>query len=441
MTDQATGGAAANSGGTPAPNGGMPLPATRENFMENMRAKDAAARERHQQARALGQRTNGAPQSSNPIGDRARAAEAQAKATPSGNQPQPTIQDEAAGGVSRETAPQTPPEGAEGQEPVETGTETGGEGVLDGDALFAKAKEWRDSPTLPKDFDDRLVEQKVIGLDGKKTTQMVTVAELKENGMRQYDYSRAGDMIRSKDADLGRRESRMNEHFESINDPKEFLQRHEDMGYSEVLDAALLEYAERKQRERSMIRAAGIAEMQRLGCDENDRRVWKVMEETEAEIADARKSKIENRRLSREQKSFEENRKQAELDARTQQSSASLKKSLDQLRPVAFKAYGVADNGANETDFYRHLKSVTDNDREWDGEVISIQHCMRAAEGLAQELGDRRGHNPKPANGKGQPLPPTRLGGSGTARAAAKAQQEERKRPSDFAAQYLKRGF
>lgn len=444
MTEQAQG----QPTGGAAEGGGLPLPPTRSNFLENMRAKtaqqqsggQAPANQQLPLSRNAANPQLGSGATAPPvrtIADRAREAERQARSTDA--QPSAAPEAESQEPVSRETPPETSQEPQAESNASESAPEPG---TMTPEQLLAKAQEWQNSPTLPEDFLDKLIECKVVGPDGQKRVERWTIRDAKEGVMRQYDYSRSLGQIRQQTAELGQREQRYNQHFETIQDPEKFIERHEDMGYSEVLDKALLTYAERKQQQRALVRAAGIDAMNRFGCDANDKRVHDAMERTEAQLLEGHKAKLENRRLAREREALQQQTQQRADEGAAQQRIQTLKKSLDQLRPVAFKAYGVADNGANETDFYRHLKWVTDSDAEWDGGSISIEHCMKAAQGLAEELGDRRGAgaNP-PARGKGQPLPPTRLAGPGGQRVAAAQAQNEGRRPSDFAKQYLKRGF
>lgn len=409
--------------------GATPQPATLGNFEAKMRAKNEAAR----QQPAPGQRSQQVVQGTGPIGDRARAAEAQAKSTPPGDQ----AAADPAGQANAQTEQQDPPAGTEEQQEAGAEGDEGGAPEASDAELIEKAKKWDSSPELPMEFLDKMIEVTGKNPDGSKFSKSVPVKEMKDGYMRQYDYQRQYQQMQVRHQDLDARESRIQQHFEKVNTPEAFLETYEDMGYGEVFEQAAIIHAKRIQQERRLVEAAGIAAMQELGIDDpNHHDVQRAMASAEQRLKSARKLEIEHRRLQAEKNGLAQTRQVEDNSRQQQQRVEQLKSQLAQLTPVAMKAHGVVDSGPNREDFLRHLKYVVDNSE--DGQV-DMNSCMKAAQSLSEEL-EMRGQKSKTGS-RAQPLPPQRLSGAGSTRAAAVAERTAGKPPSEFAKQYFGRSM
>src|SRR5262245_55410033 len=226
---------------------------------------------------------------------------------------------------------------------------------------------------------------------------------------------------------MQQRDANVRAHFEKIQDPDAFLAEYEDRGYGQVLEHVAMRIAERHIQDRDLIRAAGLAVMQRLGVDENDRRVYDAVRRAEESIKAERARDGEVRRLQAERDALANRSKQDDRQAGIQATAATMRKQLDQLRPIAFKAFRIHDNPATQKDFGRHLLAQMEVAGNYE---VTRDAVMSAARTLSEELSDSRhiASAPRP-NGNGKPLSPT---AQQAGRAVANGAQRTRKRPSEL---------
>lgn len=323
-----------------------------------------------------------------------------------------------------------------GNEPA---PELGNEGALDNEPaqladvdLLAKAREWQSSDYLPDDFLGKLVEVEIKLDDGSKRTELVTAKEMRDGYLRQSALSRAQTRIHHERQQMQARDANVRAHFEKIQSPEAFLQEYEDRGYGPVLEQVALRIAERRVNERGLIEAAGIAAMQRYGCDQNDRRVWDAKRLAEQEVVARRESAVELRRAQAERDQLAQRTKQDSQQADVSAQAATMRKQLDQLRPIAFKAHRIHDNPSTQKEFARHLLAQMEVAGSYE---VTRDAVMTAARTLAEELEDARAQSAAAQAPRGtppakpRPLSPT---ASVAGRAVANGATRTRKRPSDL---------
>lgn len=345
-------------------------------------------------------------------------------------------------------APETPPDpvqgGGGGAEPEQPATE-GAEAVpeegaddqqplideLDDVGAAEKYREWQTSDLFPEEMADKwLHEIKVAG-----QLKYVDTKELRQG------YARGGDSRRMyAEAQQIQRQAQehraaIDQHFEAIKEPTNMLEILERNGYGDTLEKVARMIAERVSHNRRVVRAAGYAAMEQHNTqDANDHRVQEAMRQTEAELKRVRGVDIESRRLQFERQQFDQTRQQQTHQQATEQYRAQYENQLNQLRPNAFRAYGIKDTATNRQAVLRHLANVIQT-TGFEGQ-ITRDHVMSAAADLRDELDDTRateqggnGHSTgalspaqwraqqqvaaarsRAANGNGRPLPPGRLG-------------------------------
>lgn len=299
--------------------------------------------------------------------------------------------------------------------------------------LLTKAREWQSSDYLPDDFLGKLVEVEIKLDDGSKRTELVTAKEMRDGYLRQSALSRAQTRIHHERQQMQARDANVRAHFEKIQNPESFLQEYEDRGYGPVLEQVALRIAERRVNERNLIEAAGLAAQQRYGCDPNDRRVWDAKRQAEQELVARRESAVELRRAQAERDALAARAKQDGQTADVSAQAATMRKQLDQLRPIAFKAFRVHDNASTQKEFARHLLAQMEVAGSYE---VTRDVVMTAARTLSEELADARAQNaaasaPRGTPPKAKPLPPT---SAVAGRAVANGATRTRKRPSDLMA-------
>lgn len=296
--------------------------------------------------------------------------------------------------------------------------------------LLAKARDWQASEYLPEEFLGKLIEVEIKLDDGSKRTELVTAKEMRDGYLRQSALSRAQTRIHQERQQMHARDQNVRAHFEKIRDPDAFLQEYEDRGYGPVLEAVAVRIAERRVMDRDMVAAAGIAAMQRYQCDENDRRVWESKQRADREIRAQREREVELRRIQAERDALASRSRVDDQQAGVAEMAATYRKQLEQLRPIAFKAFRVHDNPATQKEFARHLLAQLEVAGNYE---ITRDAVMTAARTLSEELADRdaaRQQAPQPrVNGHAKPLSPTPQQGG---RAPVAGAPRGRKRASDL---------
>lgn len=299
--------------------------------------------------------------------------------------------------------------------------------------LLAKAREWQTSDYLPDDFLGKLVEVEIKLDDGSKRTEIVTAKELKDGYLRQSALSRAQTRIHHERQQMQQRDTNVRNHFERIQDPDVFLSEYENRGYGKVLEQVAIRIAERRRDERDYVNAAGIAVMQRYGCDQNDRRVFEAMQRAEKQIAQTREHEIELRRIQAERDQLAQQAKQQDRNTNVQALAATMRKQLDQLRPMAFRAFRIHDNPATQKEFARHILAHMEVAGSYE---VTRDAVMTAARTLSEELEDARQRARQIQNGapKGRPLSPTSQIAGRTTVTGINGSPTTRKRPSQLMA-------
>lgn len=302
-------------------------------------------------------------------------------------------------------------------------------GLTDAEFL-AKAREWQSSEYLPDDFLGKLVEVEIKLDDGSKRTEVVTAKELKDGYLRQSALSRAQTRIHHERQQMQARDQNVRTHFERIQDPEVFLQEYENRGYGKTLEQVAIRIAERRRDERDYVNAAGIAAMQRHGCDQNDRRVYDAMQRAEKQIAQSREHELELRRIQTERDQLAAQAQKQDKASNVQELAATMRKQLEQLRPMAFRAHRIHDNASTQKEFARHLLAQMEVAGTFE---VTRDAVMTAARVLAEELEDaRRSPAPAPRNApspNGRALSPTsQIAGRTTTNGAT----NKRKRPSEL---------
>lgn len=330
-----------------------------------------------------------------------------------------------------EPPPEPAPEPAPGETPETIMTP---EPELGDVEFLAKAREWQANDYLPEEFLGKLIEVEIKLDDGSKRMELVTAKEMKDGYLRQSALSRAQTRIHHERQQMQQRDANVRALFERIQSPEAFLQEFEDRGYGETLEKVALNIAQRRVDERSLINAAGIAVMQQYGCDQNDRRVHDAMRRAEAEIATRRANAAELRRIQAERDQLAQQTKQNGQQADVSAMAATMRKQLDQLRPIAFKAHRIHDNASTQKEFARHLLAQLEVAGNYE---ITRDAVMTAARTLSEELADARAadaalqapRGTPPSAARGKPLSPT---SAVAGRAVANGATRTRKRPSDL---------
>jgi hypothetical protein len=257
---------------------------------------------------------------------------------------------------------------------------------VDDQQALAKYREWEESDLFPDELEDKwLSEVKPNGV-----VKYVTQKELKQGYIRGVDWARMGEQNQLVQQQLRAYEAERNQHFESIRDPNTMLEVYERNGYMDTLEKMAELITERKKADMGMIRAAGLAEAARLGLTdlrqaESHRDVVAVMERTAANIKRLRQVEIDSRRNA-----FDRQR----IDGQ-----------LNQLRPAAFRAYGIKHDKATVQAFSRHMGRLIQING-FSGN-ITRELVMEAAKNLRDEMEDERRaeQNMSSANGNGAMSP------------------------------------
>ena len=319
------------------------------------------------------------------------------------------------------------PEGDEQQQlaPEESETEQAQAELADAEAL-TKFREWQNSDLFPDEMADKwLHELKVAG-----RVQYVDTKELRQGYMRGGDARRMYSEAQQVQQQAQSYTQSMNQHFQAVRDPEQMLEIYERNGYGETLEKVARLIAERVSSTRRVVRAAGLAAMEQYGTqDPNDHRVRAAMEATERELKRSRAVDVEQRRLAFERSQFDQSRTQTQTQQETAQHLAQYERQLNQLRPNAFRAYGIKDSASHRQALARHLGNVIAT-RGFGGD-ITRELVMEAASDLKEELEDRiaaeqgagqPGMTPaqqraaaqsQARQAQGRPLPPGRLGMGG----------------------------
>jgi hypothetical protein len=327
-----------------------------------------------------------------------------------------------------------PEEGAE-PEPQETAPDA----ATDLDAL-SKYREWEQSDMFPDEMLGKLHELKANGI-----TRYVDTNELKQGYIRGVDYRRFHAEAQQVQGRAQQYETSMRQHFEQIRDPAQMLEIYERNGYGDTLYGMAQLIAERDREDRGMIRAAGIDVMQRRGInDPNHREVVDAMKRAEERVKAMRKSDIDGRRNTFDRQQLDARAQQERSQTQTQQHYANYEKQLNQLRPLAFKAFGLEDSAAHRSRLLVHLKGVIDSNGGITNEGLTRDLIMTAARDLAEERETDRNAGRAPvglspeqwqrvqAAKQSKALPAQRMGTGGGGKPLANGANQPRGRLSDM---------
>jgi hypothetical protein len=272
---------------------------------------------------------------------------------------------------------------------------------IDPQVALEKFKEWSDSPDLPKDFYDKLIEVPW----GPHGTKLVPISEMQKGYQRLGESTRAYQEVQKREQAVKQSEQAYQQHFEAIHDPEQFLEIYERNGYSDVLYKVAESIARREQTDNRLIEAAGYAAMREHQCQATDHRVAQAMDQARASLQAQRGKDVELRKVQAERDRLRQQHQQVDEQAAVKELGEKYRAQLGQLVPIAFKAHQIKDNPVNRAKHHRHLTDIMQATGAVD---ITRQVVMDATEMLLEELHDAR---VQPANGNGaRPLSPNRLG-------------------------------
>ena len=256
-----------------------------------------------------------------------------------------------------------------------------------------------------------------------------TVKELEQMAMRGGDYRQKSAELQNHQRAIAAERQSWQKHWEDIKDPDAFLEVYERNGYTDTLERAFWKWAERKESERSIVRASGIDAMRRFQCNEHDQRVRDAMTRTEQGLAAARQADIRQRQLEFRERQLQQQEQQRQSQQTQEQWQGVYERQLNQLRPLAFRALGLKDNPTNRQMLNRHLWNAIQQNK-FDGN-ITRDLVMQAASDLEEELYEQRSREQGVAGGgvmtpeqwqraqraaaAKKALPATRFGGGGGA--------------------------
>ena len=318
---------------------------------------------------------------------------------------------------------ETPPEE---KQPAEE-TEPEQQAALDDKAALERYRELEQSPMLS----DELAAEKMREVKINGRTYYHTVKELEQMAMRGGDYRQKSAELQNQQRAIATERQSWQQHWEHIKDPDAFIEIFERNGYEETMDKAFWKWAERKEQERSIVRAAGLAVMQKLRVNEYDQRVQEAMTRTEQGLIAARQAGIRQRQIEFRERQLQQLEQQRQSQQTQDEWHGVYERQLNQLRPLAFRAVGMKDTPANRQALNRHLWNAIQQTK-FDGN-ITRDLVLQAANDLQEEQADARARE-QGLNGNGAPggamtpeqwkraqraaaarkaLPPTRLGGGG----------------------------
>lgn len=299
------------------------------------------------------------------------------------------------------------------------------ESANDKDAL-ARYRELEQSPMLP----DELAAEKMREIKINGRTYYHTVKELEQMAMRGGDYRQKSVELQQAHKTMDGERQAWQQHWTDIRDPHAFLEVYERNGYTDTIEQAFWMWAERKESERSIIRAAGLDAMNRFRCNEHDQRVKDAMTRTQDGLSSARQVEIKQRQLEFREQQLRQQEQQRQSQATQEQYTQQYERQLNQLRPLAFRSAGIKDNPANRQALNRHLWVAIQQIPHpgFDGN-ITRDLVLQAAADLQEEIADQRTRE-QGLNGGAQmtpeqwqraqraaaskkALPPTRFGGGG----------------------------
>lgn len=290
---------------------------------------------------------------------------------------------------------------------------------LDDRKALEKFRQWEQDDMFPAELEAKLHEVKVNG-----QVRYVPTSELRQGYMRGGDYRRAYNEVQTQQQAIARERQSIQQHFQAINDPGQMLEIYERNGYGQTLEKMTDLIVERRQQRKAIIEGAGIAAMRALGmrqADWNHKDVVAAMQQAEQRLIASHNADIRQRQLDFRERQMQLQQQNQQNQQQQSQYQALYDRQITQLRPNAFRAYGIPDTAGNRQALYRHIKGVVSTIPL--GEAgITRQHVMAAASDLKDELDDvisrERGLDGKSQaqmlkRATSQPLPPNRVGGGG----------------------------
>lgn len=332
--------------------------------------------------------------------------------------------------------PNAQPAAEEGQAPeadpssVQVEDELEAPRSLEDNEALERFRAWEQDDYFPDEMLTKLHEVKVNG-----RTYSVDGNELRQGYMRGGDYREKSGQARQLAQQAQAYQAQMNQHFEAIKNPDTMLEVYERNGYGDTLLEVARKVAMRVQEQKGVVRAAAIDAMQRLGIDNpNDHRVQAVMKSTQERVDRLAALDARERRLQYETQQLQQVQQQRQSQEQTEQLRQVYERQLSQLRGVSFRAFGIADNKANQQSFARHFMAVVSSQGFNSEQGVTKEMAMAAAQDLADELGPRAPSGPDSQvdpivarhgrQQQGRPLPPNRQGlGGGKPVAGPQAQR------------------
>lgn len=310
-----------------------------------------------------------------------------------------------------------------------------GQSTSESGDIGERAQQWMEDTNLDMEtFGEKLVE-----LKGKNGVEYLSVNELRQNGMRLKDYSRAMNEYKAKDEQLNAAAKQWKEHLQEVaTNPELFLQVYEEQfGTEHIMKVAGL-LAQREQQDARIIRGAAIAAatevMEQYGIqDINDPRIQPIVQQAAQEarqrIANERKLMLDQSKVTRQSERMKKEREAAQREQQLAEQSKKIEAQIQTLGQAALKT--VKLNWAHPTvrnGYLEALKSVMQQTGE---KVINKQVCIDAAHLLRDHL--RSTSTPGTASNTGTPISPTRQAGAGGGARNSRGGQQQRQTITEFA--------
>jgi hypothetical protein len=256
----------------------------------------------------------------------------------------------------------------------------------------------------------------------------MTISQMEEGVLRQSDYQRGMNELRSYHQQVQMREQAANQLEQAFRDPEQLfieLQNRDPAVFHQVS----VKYANKRAQMKQIAEGAGYALMQQYGYQASHPDVVNAVRQSMRAQEQAEKVEVENRKLLQHNQMFAQMQQQQVNQQRQQVRLQDLSSAIKPLIGPSFQKVGVRNSPTNEEAFYRHLHAYTSNLPNWDGNVRR-SHCIEAAKMVREELEDlAAARAPKRPAPQSRAMGPSKLTSGGSAQPTT----PEKKRISDMA--------